>query len=136
MAKCYVREPESDLVRDLVWEATAVLSSSIVLAEVPCVLHRGVREKSLSAIAAQRLLDAFMADAREGRFSLIPITAGILDEVVSIVRRLPPESFLRAGDAIHLASARSAGVAEIWSNDRHLLSAAHHFGLKGRSVSI
>jgi hypothetical protein len=32
-------------------------------------------------------------------------------------------------------SARDAGFSEIWSNDRHLLAAARHFGLRGRSVT-
>jgi predicted nucleic acid-binding protein len=41
---------------------------------------------------------------------------------------------LRAGDAIHLASARHEGFSEIWTNDRHMLKAASHFGLAGRSV--
>jgi predicted nucleic acid-binding protein len=41
---------------------------------------------------------------------------------------------LRAGDAIHIVSAVEAGFNEIWTNDRHLLAAAAHFGLKGRCV--
>lgn len=38
------------------------------------------------------------------------------------------------GDAIHLVTALEASLPEIWSNDRHLLGAAEHFGLRGRSV--
>jgi hypothetical protein len=38
------------------------------------------------------------------------------------------------GDAIHLVTALEASFPEIWSNDRHLLGAAEHFGLRGRSV--
>ncbi len=41
---------------------------------------------------------------------------------------------LRAGDAIHLAAAQSAGFSEIWSNDKRLLQAAPAFGLTGKSV--
>jgi hypothetical protein len=33
-----------------------------------------------------------------------------------------------------LTTARDAGELEIWTNDRHMLAAAPHFGLKGRSV--
>jgi hypothetical protein len=50
------------------------------------------------------------------------------------MKRLPAGVFLRAGDAIHLGSARLAGFSEVWSNDGHLLAAAGQFGLKARSV--
>jgi len=41
---------------------------------------------------------------------------------------------LRAGDAIHTATALGTGETEIWTNDRHLLAAVAHFGLAGRSA--
>lgn len=47
---------------------------------------------------------------------------------------LPPGQFLRAGDAVHLLTAQSLGEPEIWTADKHMLSAAPHFGLTGRSV--
>jgi len=42
--------------------------------------------------------------------------------------------YVRAGDAIHLASAKDAGFQEIWTNDRRLLQAAQYFDLVGKSV--
>lgn len=42
--------------------------------------------------------------------------------------------FLRAEDAVHLTTAQDLGEADLWTNDRHLLAAASHFGLIGRSV--
>jgi predicted nucleic acid-binding protein len=41
---------------------------------------------------------------------------------------------LRAGDAVHLASALEVGEPEMWTNDRHLRAAATHFGITARSV--
>jgi hypothetical protein len=41
---------------------------------------------------------------------------------------------LRAGGAIHLATALEMGEREIWTSDRHLLPAAIHFGIAGQTV--
>ena len=41
---------------------------------------------------------------------------------------------LRAGDAVHIATALDLGEEEIWTNDRHLLAAAPHFGIAGRNI--
>jgi hypothetical protein len=78
--------------------------------------------------------DQFQQDLRDETWLLIPVTGAILSQVELAVRTLPKEVFLRAGDAVHIVSAADAGFNEIWTNDRHLLSAAPHFGLKGRTV--
>ena len=41
---------------------------------------------------------------------------------------------LRAGDAIHTATALETGDTEIWTNDRNLLAAVAHIRLAGRSA--
>jgi predicted nucleic acid-binding protein len=46
----------------------------------------------------------------------------------------PPTVYLRAGDAIHLATAQDAGEREIWINHRHMLAAAPHGAITGRSA--
>ncbi|MBZ5727663.1 MAG: hypothetical protein LAP87_22025 [Acidobacteriia bacterium] len=46
---------------------------------------------------------------------------------VNIARETP-------GDAAHLATAQEMGEREIWTSDRHLLAAASHFGLEGRTA--
>lgn len=42
--------------------------------------------------------------------------------------------YIRTLDALHLVSAADSGFGEILTNDRHMLAAAPHFGLAGRSV--
>jgi predicted nucleic acid-binding protein len=99
-----------------------------------CVFHRHLREGVLEPGAASALRDLFLEDLRNGMWLLLPVTERVLRQVELLVRGLPRAMFLRAGDAIHIVSAVEAGFNEIWTNDRHLLAAAAHFGLKGRSV--
>ena len=44
-------------------------------------------------------------------------------------RLAPPDVRLRAGDAIHAATALETGETEMWTDDRDLLAAVAHFGL-------
>jgi len=135
LVKCYVTDPDSHKVRKLVARAGTAHSSALCLAEVACALHRLLREKSITAKQAAELRWTFRSHVEQGIIALIPISDGILSSVQAFVAAMPTDLYLRAGDALHLASAQSAGFSEIWSNDRHMLLAAAHFGLAGRSVS-
>lgn len=84
--------------------------------------------------AAAKLSDFFLDDVTNERWQLVPVTNHVLRRVEALTRTMPKSSFLRTGDAIHIVSAVEAGVHEIWTNDRHMLTAAAHFGLTGRSV--
>ena len=81
-----------------------------------------------------QLRQAFFEDIENGVWDLLPVSDGLLRKVDLAVRSLPAQTYVRAGDAIHLVSARDTGFSEIWSNDRRLLAAAPQFGLTGRSV--
>jgi len=54
--------------------------------------------------------------------------------VAGRIARLPAQTHIRAGDAIHLCAASEAGFTEVWTNDRHMLGAAPAFGVRGLSV--
>ena len=133
VAKCYLNEPDAEAVRALVRNEELV-SSALALAEMACIFQRHVREGGLTRRQAARLRRLFLADVEEGVWNLIPVSLALLEAVQRGVWRLPRSTHLRAGDAVHLASASGAGFREIWSNDRHLLAAAKPFGLAGRSV--
>ena len=134
LVKGYVGDPDSDKVRKLSTPTTKVYSSALCLAEFACAVLRLQREKFLTASQAAGARLAFLSNIREGLITLIPISEAILFSVQAFVETMPTNLFLRAGDAVHLASAQREGFAEIWSNDRHMLKAAAHFGLVGRSV--
>jgi len=115
--------------------AERLCSSIWRLAEMACIFHRHVRESALSREQASRLHRAFRADVEKGVWILSPITESFLRRLGTAMEKAPAELLLRAGDAVHLVSARDAGFAEIWTSDRRLLAAAAYFDLNGRSVS-
>ena len=135
IAKCYLKETDAEKVRELSRSVPTVSTSALTLAEMACVLHRHLRERALTVQLVQAVREQFLEDLRDEVWTLIPVTDRILRKVDFHVRELPHNVFLRAGDAIHVVSALDAGFEEIWSNDRHMLAAARHFGLKGRSVA-
>ncbi len=134
IAKCYLNEPDAPKVRALLRGKPGLTSSAFCVAEMACIFQRHVREGGLTRAQAARLRGFFRADVGAGVWALLPITQPLLDEVDRRVRALPRTVYLRAGDAIHLTAARAEGFAEIWSNDRHMLAAASHFGIVGKSV--
>ena len=134
VAKCYLEEPAARRVRVLVEHEPELYSSAWSRVEMASIFHRNVRERRLSKEQALLLEDRFRLHVEEGLWMLLPITEALLGQAETAIRNLAPRIFLRAGDAIHLVTARDAGQTEIWTNDRHLLSAAPFFGLRGRTA--
>ncbi len=134
IVKFYVNEPESAAVRNLIAKADVLSSTNLAVAEVTCALHRHMREGSLNRKQISELLAAFLDHIHDGVWNLVPLTDGLLNRTALLVRAMPEGVPLRAADAIHLTTALDLGEREVWTNDRHLLAAAPHFGLLGRSV--
>jgi predicted nucleic acid-binding protein len=134
IAKCYLDEPGGTEVREMARSAEGLYSSALCIAELACVFHRQVREGSITNKQVASVRKYFADDLKSEVWALIPTTPDLLHRVDVLVRALPTATFIRAGDAIHLASAIEYGFDEIWTNDRHLLAAAMAVGLSGRSV--
>ena len=134
VAKYYVNERDAISVRKLIRRASHICSSSWALVEVTCVFHRHVREGSLTTAQGHELIDLFRSHVEADLWNFIPVTDALLRRTATLIRALPSDVPLRAGDAIHVATALDAGETEIWTNDRHLLAAAIYFGLAGKSV--
>ncbi len=81
------------------------------------------------------MIDLFRTHVEADLWNFLPVTDAILRTTATLVRGLPASVPVRAGDAIHVATALEAGEREIWTNDRHLLAAAAYFGLAGRSAA-
>jgi predicted nucleic acid-binding protein len=134
IAKFYVNEADSTAVRALIAGASTLVCSELALAEVPCVFHRHFREGSVSFDQCRELCSLFERHAAEGFWILFPIRRPLLQRAAERIADLPQDVFLRAGDVVHLASAALHGEPEIWTNDRRMLAAAPHFGIRGRSL--
>ena len=134
IAKFYVNEPDAAAVRRLIRKARHICSSLWASIEVTCVFHRHMREGSLTAAQAHELTGLFRTHVEDDIWNFIPVTPALLRRTAALIRGLPPGAPIRAGDAVHLATAMDAGETEIWTNDRHLLAAAKQVGLSGKSV--
>jgi predicted nucleic acid-binding protein len=130
----YLFDQGASDVRTLAATNEQIVCSDIGKIEVSSVIHRKFREGALNVVEHQAVCAQLEQDIRSGFWTWLPVTATILEEVRIAFRRLPVSVFLRAADALHLTSVRAAGLQRIYSNDRHLLAAAAHFGLTGVDI--
>jgi predicted nucleic acid-binding protein len=132
LLKLLVAEADSPKVVQYVQRQNDVIASSaIARTEVVAALHRKHREGAIPHSAMLKAHSQFLREIEVGRVVSISFTRSVIDRVEEAFQKLPTTIFLRAGDAIHLATAVEAGFKEIYSNDRRLLAAAPHFKLKG-----
>jgi len=99
------------------------------------VFHRKLREGAFDAPAFREVLAQFGDDCDHGLWTWLPVTPALVDRAVSAFSRLPRPVFLRAADALHLVCAQEHGLREVYTNDRHMSSAARHFRLKALTVA-
>ena len=131
LVKLQIDEPGSSKIVEFVRKRNEVVVSSVTArTEVIAALHRKFREGSTHA-ALLKAHEQFHREIEVGRIVFLMFTPSVVDRVEEAFLNLPANVFLRAGDAVHLATAAEARLNEIYSNDRHLLAAASLFKLKG-----
>ena len=134
IAKYYLNERDAEAVRRLIQGAESLVSSEWSLVEVTCAFHRHLRQGHLTTSQYQDLSRAFRKHIREELWILIPLTSRLLSRVSAAMDSLTSHVYLRSGDAVQLITAQDAGESEVWTSDCHMLAAAPHFGLTGRSA--
>lgn len=134
LLKLYWSENGSDEVRDHASNLDVIVCSLHGKAELITAAHRKFREGSATRIQIKALLEQIETDHRAGALHWLPITDQHLQHVSQAFAKAPAKTFLRAADALHLASAAEERFSEIYSNDRHLLAAASLFALSGKNV--
>ena len=135
IAKFYLDEPESEAVRGLAESLGQVRCAVIGQIEVAAVFHRKLREGAFDAGAFREVMGQFDDDCGQGLWTWLPLTAALAARAAAAFTRLPRPVFLRAADALHLICAREHGLAAIYTNDRHMSSAARYFRLKPLTVA-
>src|ERR1035437_2168503 len=98
----HINEPESARVRELVRTADTIHSSLWALAEFHAVIHRRLREGSLSPGDARDLSSRFSEHMREGLWKLIPVNEALLRATSAPIVSAPSDLFIGAADAVHL----------------------------------
>jgi len=136
LAKCYLPEAGHHEVRAVALKAGSLQSVALAKTEVASVFHRHLREGRLSKPEVAEYMHQFSQDCADGIVSFLSLTPELLDTAYSAYQALPASIFLRSADCLHLCAATEGGFKEIYSNDRHLLAAASHFGLRGINVIL
>ena len=134
LVRLYLDEVGCEAVRDLACTMDAISVAWHGQVEVIAAFHRIYRENRISRQRHLELIDQFLADDSNSLFYWLELNEGVRLRLLSFFRKASPATFLRAADALHLASAAEHGFTEIYSNDRHLLTAAPLFGLQGINV--
>jgi predicted nucleic acid-binding protein len=109
----------------------AVVCAEHGRAEVVAAAHRKLRELVATQDQFSGLVRQFRADCAGGGIRWLPLTESIFKRAEAAFLAAPADAYLRAANALHLACAAKHGFAEIHSNDRHLLSAAPLFSVRG-----
>lgn len=131
----YSAEQGHEKVKALLPGVDRIYSLHLARAEFASVVLRKRREKAASDNALNEMHQQFLDEVRDGHIHLIVPEESEFEVIEAALRTAPPTTFLRAADALHLASAAWHGFKEVYSNDRHFLAAAPLFGLRGIDVT-
>jgi predicted nucleic acid-binding protein len=134
IAKCYLNETGAEAVRQLAGESDGLASCEIARLELFATLQRHLREGHLHPAHLRLVISRFESDEVAGTWTWLPVTTTLVASVCAAVVKLPKDCFVRSLDALHLGCARENGYEEVFTNDRHMLAAAPHFGLAAKNV--
>ncbi|MBA2434512.1 MAG: type II toxin-antitoxin system VapC family toxin [Verrucomicrobiota bacterium] len=136
LVKCYLREWGSEAVRELAAGQSSIVCCEYGRLELVVSLQRNFREGLVTRAQHRTVLRQLESDDARGIWLWLGLSPDLLRQAALRVNNLGSSVFIRAGDALHLACAAENGFAEIYSNDRHLLAAAPHFGLRAQNVIV
>jgi predicted nucleic acid-binding protein len=134
LLKLQINEAGSEEVKSHAAAVLEIHTAQHARAEFASAAFRKVREGAANSADYERLIAQMKSDIVATTIVLLPLTDAVIDRVEAVFARASASTYLRAADALHLATAAEYGFKEIHSNDKHLLAAASLFGLVGVDV--
>jgi predicted nucleic acid-binding protein len=135
LVKCYLLEHGSSDVRQLL-TSPGIGCSALGRLELVAAFHRKLREGKIDQTEFSVLHEQLEFDDSQGLWTWLPLTSRLLDDATARFLTLPANCFVRSADALHLVCALESGCTSIYSNDKHLLNAAVHFGIRAQNVIV
>jgi predicted nucleic acid-binding protein len=132
--KCYLPEAGHIQVRELLRQQSSAACCSYGRLEFAAAIQRAIREGRLPLTAKATVFSILASDDQNGVWNWIPLSLQLVETTTQAIQSLPPNLTIRAADALHLVCAREQGYRRIYTNDRHMLAAAAHFGLQPMNV--
>ncbi len=128
LAKLYVPENNSDEVDAYLRGKIGLMISELAITEVLSAIARRRREGAVSAVVANRIRDALLADADSGAFARLHLDPAVhrAAERLLLTTTAAP---LRTLDALHVALAFSGAATHLLTFDRRMRDAAAQSGL-------
>ena len=133
LVRLYYADPGADAVRGLA-ATDNIACAAHGQVEMIAAFHRKLREGAIKPAAYAALLSQLRAHDEAGAFQWLAQGPEIFARIARVYAKLPSTVYLRAADAIHLATAAEAGFKVVYSNDTHLLVAAKQFDIGGKNV--
>jgi predicted nucleic acid-binding protein len=133
LVRLYYQDAGADAVRALA-ATDHVACATHGQAEMMAAFHRKLREGAIPQAAYAALMGQVRAHIEAGAFRWLAQDSEVFLRIRHVYHKLPAAVFLRAADAIHLATAAESAFSIVYSNDEHVLAAAKYFSIEGRNV--
>ncbi len=129
LVKIYLPESGSDELDAALTGREDLMISDLGITEIISALARRRREGNLGIEVVSRLHAGILDDVEGGLYEVIPLLPITHREAERLLLALE-EKPLRAGDALHLALAITAGARSVITFDRRLAEAARRIGIR------
>lgn len=134
IVKCYVSEPGSDRILAWLEGRRGMVCSLHGRIEFHSAMHRHFQAGRLTATQVRKVMRQLEADEANGIWTWLAVSSALVHQACVTLAGLDRATCLRAADALHLATAADAGCENLYSHDRHLLSAAPVFGVSAHDI--